>query len=68
MFELCINFMNSTIILLFCVQLRRQARQRREYIYRKSIEDREKTIAEKRQKIKSALDGKVHFNIQFVIS
>lgn len=36
--------------------LRRQARQRREYIYRKSIEDRERTIDEKRQKVKAALD------------
>lgn len=36
--------------------LRRQARLRREYIYRKSIEDRDRTIVEKKQKIKRALD------------
>jgi len=36
--------------------IRRQARLRREYIYRKSIEDRERTIVEKKQKIKRALD------------
>lgn len=36
--------------------LRRQARLRREYIYRKSIEDRERTILEKKQRLKSALD------------
>lgn len=36
--------------------LRRQARQRREYVYRKSIEDREKTIAEKKNRIKRALE------------
>ncbi|XP_045164763.1 U3 small nucleolar ribonucleoprotein protein IMP4-like [Mercenaria mercenaria] len=36
--------------------IRRQARLRREYIYRKSIEDRERTILEKKQRLKSALD------------
>ncbi|CAM1324048.1 IMP4 (predicted) [Pycnogonum litorale] len=36
--------------------LRRQARLRREYLYRKSIEDREKSIAEKKAKLKKALD------------
>lgn len=36
--------------------LRRQARQRREYIYRKSIEEKERTILDKKQKLKSALD------------
>ncbi|XP_074654562.1 U3 small nucleolar ribonucleoprotein IMP4-like [Tubulanus polymorphus] len=36
--------------------LRRQARLRREYIYRKSIEDRDRTIAEKKQKLKNAID------------
>lgn len=36
--------------------LRRQARERREYLYRKSIEDRQKTIAEKKEKLKRALD------------
>lgn len=36
--------------------IRRQARLRREYIYRKSIEDRERTILEKKQRLKTALD------------
>ncbi|KAK3612063.1 hypothetical protein CHS0354_021751 [Potamilus streckersoni] len=35
---------------------RRLARQRREYIYKKSIEDRERTILEKKQKLKRTLD------------
>ncbi|KAK2185814.1 hypothetical protein NP493_222g05020 [Ridgeia piscesae] len=36
--------------------MRRQARQRREYIYRKSIEEKERTILDKKQKLKTALD------------
>lgn len=36
--------------------IRRQARLRREYIYRKSIEDRERTIQEKKQRLKSAIE------------
>lgn len=36
--------------------LRRQARLRREYIYRKSIENKERLIAEKKEKIKNAID------------
>uniref|UniRef100_A0A0B6YSC8 Brix domain-containing protein n=1 Tax=Arion vulgaris TaxID=1028688 RepID=A0A0B6YSC8_9EUPU len=36
--------------------LRRQARLRREYIYRKTIEEREKTIQEKKEKLKSAIE------------
>ena len=36
--------------------LRRQIRQRKEYIYRKTIEQRERTIQEKKQKLKRALD------------
>jgi len=36
--------------------LRRQARLRREYIYRKSIEERDRSIQEKKEKIKRALD------------
>jgi len=35
--------------------LRRQARLRREYIYRKTIEERDKSIQEKKEKIKSAI-------------
>ena len=39
------------------LKIRRQARLRREYIYRKSIEDRERTILEKKQRLKNALEG-----------
>ncbi|XP_023211675.1 U3 small nucleolar ribonucleoprotein protein IMP4-like isoform X2 [Centruroides sculpturatus] len=37
--------------------LRRQARLRREYLYRKSIENKERLIAEKKEKIKNAIEG-----------
>jgi U3 small nucleolar ribonucleoprotein protein IMP4 len=37
--------------------LRRAARERREFIYRKTIEQRQKAIEEKRERLKSALDG-----------
>ena len=40
-----------------CMQLRREARLRREYLYRKSIEDRERTILERKRKVKEALEG-----------
>ncbi|KAL5015218.1 hypothetical protein ScPMuIL_009488 [Solemya velum] len=36
--------------------LRRQTRLRREYIYRKSIEERERAILDKKQRLKTALD------------
>ncbi|XP_069041021.1 U3 small nucleolar ribonucleoprotein protein IMP4 [Lepisosteus oculatus] len=36
--------------------LRRQARLRREYLYRKELEDRARTIDEKKQRLKQALD------------
>ncbi|KAK7503420.1 hypothetical protein BaRGS_00005341 [Batillaria attramentaria] len=36
--------------------LRRQARLRREYIYRKSVEDKERTIQEKKERIKRSLE------------
>lgn len=36
--------------------LRRQVRLRKEYLYRKSVEDQERTIAEKKRKLKRALD------------
>ncbi|XP_047122431.1 U3 small nucleolar ribonucleoprotein protein IMP4 isoform X1 [Hydra vulgaris] len=40
--------------------LRREVRLRKEYLYRKSLEDQRKTIYEKKQKLKLALDeGKV---------
>lgn len=43
--------------------LRRQARLRREYIYRKSIEQRQKTIEDKKKRLKQAIDG-----IDFVVN
>ena len=39
------------------LQLRRQARLRREYIYRKTIEERERAIQEKKQKLADAIEG-----------
>jgi len=36
--------------------LRKQTRERREFLYRKSIEDREKTIASKKRSLKDAVD------------
>ncbi|XP_035677141.1 U3 small nucleolar ribonucleoprotein protein IMP4-like [Branchiostoma floridae] len=44
------------IVTILLLQLRRQARLRREYLYRKSIEDKEKTIQERKQRLKRALD------------
>ena len=38
-------------------QLRRQARLRREYLYRKSAEERERSIYERKKKLKAALEG-----------
>ena len=37
--------------------LRRAARERREFVYKKAIEQRQKTIEEKRERLKSALEG-----------
>ena len=37
--------------------LRRQARLRREYIYRKTIEQRQKTIEDRKKRLKQAIDG-----------
>jgi U3 small nucleolar ribonucleoprotein protein IMP4 len=37
--------------------LRRAARERREFVYRKTIEQRQKTIEERRERLKHALDG-----------
>ena len=44
-------------MLLVPVQLRRQARLRREYLYRKSVEDRERSILERKRKLRDAIDG-----------
>ena len=47
--------------MLLCVsfpfQLRRQARLRREYLYRKSVEDKERSILERKRKLRDALEG-----------
>jgi hypothetical protein len=37
--------------------LRRAARERREFVYRKTIEQRQKAIEERRERLKHALDG-----------
>jgi U3 small nucleolar ribonucleoprotein protein IMP4 len=37
--------------------LRRAARERREFIYKKSIEQRQRQIEEKRERLKHALEG-----------
>jgi U3 small nucleolar ribonucleoprotein protein IMP4 len=37
--------------------LRRAARERREFVYRKTIEQRQKAIEERRERLKNALDG-----------
>ena len=41
----------------FPLQLRRQARLRREYLYRKGVEERERAIQDKKDRLKSALDN-----------
>ena len=38
-------------------QIRRQARLRREYLYRKGVEERQKAIQDKKDRLKRALDG-----------
>jgi len=45
--------------------LRRQARLRREYIYKKTIEQRQKTIEDKKNRLKQAIDGR---NISIILS
>jgi len=45
--------------------LRRQARLRREYIYKKTIEQRQKTIEDKKNRLKQAIDGR---NILIILS
>ena len=46
------------VFLFFYKQLRRQARLRREYLYRKSTEDKERVTYERKKKLKTALEGK----------
>lgn len=50
------------------LQLRREVRLRKEYLYRKAQEDRQRSIEEKKQKLKSALDGETHFKSHLVFS
>ncbi|KZS05876.1 U3 small nucleolar ribonucleoprotein IMP4 [Daphnia magna] len=38
--------------------LRRQARLRREYLYRKSLEGRQKAIQDKKDRLRQALEGR----------
>lgn len=45
-------------LFIFHKQLRRQARLRREYLYRKSTEDKERVTYERKKKLKTALEGK----------
>lgn len=41
----------------FCDQIRRQARLRREYLFRKAQEEQKRAVNEKKQQIKRSLDG-----------
>ena len=50
-------YMYTTLIYGMCLQLRRQARLRREYLYRKSVEDQQRTILERKRKIQTAIEG-----------
>lgn len=45
-------------LLQFSIMLRRNIRLRREYLYRKSLEGKERLLYEKKRKIKEALEGK----------
>lgn len=51
-----------TYLILFIVfeQLRRQARLRREYLYRKSAEEKERSTYERKKKLKTALEGQLY--------
>lgn len=54
-----IKMVLCTVPAYTCVlfQLRREARQRREYLYRKAQEEKLQVIQDKKEKIKKALDG-----------
>lgn len=41
--------------------LRRNARLRKEFLYRKSLEGKERELYEKKRKIREALEGRMHF-------
>lgn len=47
--------------------LRRNIRLRREYLYRKSLEGKERLLYEKKRKIKEALDGTIKSSIFIII-
>ena len=49
---------SSTSLLTYFFQIRRQARLRREYLYRKGVEERQRAIQDKKDRLKKALDGK----------
>ena len=42
---------------MILLQIRRQARLRREFLYRKGVEERQRAIQEKKDRLKRALDG-----------
>ncbi len=42
---------------LLMAQLKRQVRERREYLYKKAIEDKESAIYERKRRLKEYLDG-----------
>ena len=48
----------NTKLLLLSFQIRRQARLRREYLYRKGVEERQKAIQDKKDRLKKALEGR----------
>lgn len=48
-------YVNDVFVLL--LQLRRQARQRREYLYRKGVEERQRQIQDKKDRLKNAVQG-----------
>lgn len=53
------RLLNSPFLLPHPCQLRRQSRERREYIYRKSLEAKETQIWERKQRIRQLLaEGK----------
>lgn len=51
------NCVMLTVQILF-FQLRRQARLRREYLYRKGLEEKQKAILERKKKLQKAIEGK----------
>jgi hypothetical protein len=50
--------LSAALLSPFCApQLRRQTRERREYLYRKSLETQEKTIHERKRRFKDAFEA-----------